>query len=355
MNEILDTVKDGFKISEFLENSKEFTMINFPDIDLEKIFTEVISGSFNLNDIGLNVFYVLGDNILEIVKILVTVLIVIIINSIFKIVIESLENNSSSKITEFIHYLVVVTIVLDLFINITDELKEVLLNINNFMNMFLPLITGLMISTGNVLTSSVIQNILFLSTIFISNFINMFLIPFFMITITISVVSNLSNKVKIEKLSKFFKSSIVWGLGIILTIFISLLSLETEITSSVDSLTAKTTKAAVSNFIPVVGKIMGDSVETVIGAFGILKNSVGVIGIVVVLSLTVFPIIKLLIMYILFNLAAVFSEMVADEKIVKLIEGLSDNIKLLLGILISVTIMFIIEIVIVIKISYGLV
>lgn len=355
MNEILDTVKDGFKISEFLENSKEFTMINFPGIDLEKIFTEVISGSFNLNDIGLNVFSVLGDNILEIVKILVTVLIVIIINSIFKIVIESLENNSSSKITEFIHYLVVVTIVLDLFINITDEFKEVLLNINNFMNMFLPLITGLMISTGNVLTSSVIQNILFLSTIFISNFINMFLIPFFMITITISVVSNLSNKVKIEKLSNFFKSSIVWCLGIILTIFISLLSLETEITSSVDSLTAKTTKAAVSNFIPVVGKIMGDSVETVIGAFGILKNSVGVIGIVVVLSLTVFPIIKLLIMYILFNLAAVFSEMVADEKIVKLIEGLSDNIKLLLGILISVTIMFIIEIVIVIKISYGLV
>ena len=60
-------------------------------------------------------------------------------------------------------------------------------------------------------------------------------------------------------------------------------------------------------------------------------------------------------MYILFNLTAVFSEMVADEKIVKLIEGLSDNIKLLLGILISVTIMFIIEIVIVIKISYGLV
>lgn len=355
MNEILDTVKDGFKISEFLENSKEFTMINFPGIDLEKIFTEVISGSFNLNDIGLNVFSVLGDNILEIVKILVTVLIVIIINSIFKIVIESLENNSSSKITEFIHYLVVVTIVLDLFINITDEFKDVLLNINNFMNMFLPLVTGLMISTGNVLTSSVIQNILFLSTIFISNFINMFLIPFFMITITISVVSNLSNKVKIEKLSKFFKSSIVWCLGIILTIFISLLSLETEITSSVDSLTAKTTKAAVSNFIPVVGKIMGDSVETVIGAFGILKNSVGVIGIVVVLSLTLFPIIKLLIMYILFNLAAVFSEMVADEKIVKLIEGLSDNIKLLLGILISVTIMFIIEIVIVIKISYGLV
>ena len=100
---------------------------------------------------------------------------------------------------------------------------------------------------------------------------------------------------------------------------------------------------------------MGDSVETVIGAFGILKNSVGVIGIVVILSLTVFPIIKLLIMYILFNLAAAFSEMVADEKIVKLIEGLSDNIKLLLGILISVTIMFIIEIVIVIKISYGLV
>ena len=77
--------------------------------------------------------------------------------------------------------------------------------------------------------------------------------------------------------------------------------------------------AAISNFIPVVGKIMGDSVDAVLGSFNVLKNSVGIIGIIVVLSLTLFPIIKVFIMYVLFNLTSAFAEIVAEEKIISLI------------------------------------
>ena len=223
------------------------------------------------------------------------------------------------------------------------------------MNMFVPFLSMLIVSTGNIVTSSVAEGVLFFSILFVSNFIKNFLIPMFMISVTLSVVSNFSDKVKLEKLAKFFKSSIIWLLGILLTAFICVLSLETEITSTVDSFTSKTTKAAVSNFIPVVGKIMGDSLDAVLGSFNILKNSVGVIGIIVVLSLTLFPLIKLFVMYLLFNLTTVFSEIVAEDNIVKLLNGLSDNLKILLGIFISVTIMLIIEIVIVIRITNGVI
>ena len=48
----------------------------------------------------------------------------------------------------------------------------------------------------------------------------------------------------------------VWILGVILTIFVGLISVEGSLSSSVDGITAKTTKAAVSSFIPVVGKIL---------------------------------------------------------------------------------------------------
>lgn len=49
-----------------------------------------------------------------------------------------------------------------------------------------------------------------------------------------------------------------------LTIFVGLLSLEGTLSSSVDGLTAKTAKVAISNFIPVVGKVLGDSIDTVL-------------------------------------------------------------------------------------------
>ena len=49
-------------------------------------------------------------------------------------------------------------------------------------------------------------------------------------------------------------------LGIFLTIFVGIVSLEGTLSSSVDGITAKTAKAAVSSFIPVVGKVLGDAV-----------------------------------------------------------------------------------------------
>lgn len=53
------------------------------------------------------------------------------------------------------------------------------------------------------------------------------------------------------------------------------LSLEGTLTSSVDGLTAKTTKAVVTSTIPVVGKLLGETVDAVLGCSNILKNAVG--------------------------------------------------------------------------------
>ncbi len=87
---------------------------------------------------------------------------------------------------------------------------------------------------------------------FIGNFITMFLIPLILISTSLGIVSQISEKIQIGKLSKFFKSSVVWILGIVLTIFTGVLSLEGTLTSSVDGFTAKTTKAVVTSTIPVV-------------------------------------------------------------------------------------------------------
>ena len=65
-----------------------------------------------------------------------------------------------------------------------------------------------------------------------------------LISITFGIVSNISDTIQISKLSKFMQSSIVWILGIILTIFVCTLSIEGTLSSSVDGMTAKTAKAA---------------------------------------------------------------------------------------------------------------
>jgi len=172
-----------------------------------------------------------------------------------------------------------------------------------------------------------------------------------LVSTSLGIISKVSERIHVDKLSKFFKSSVVWVLGVILTLFVGIVSVEGSLSSSVDGLTAKTTKAAVSNFIPVVGKILGDAVDTVMGCSSILKNAVGLVGVIIIIGICVIPIVKLTILMIIYYIGAAICQPIADEKIIKLLDQMGDTFKTLLAILCSVSVMFIIGVTLVIKIS----
>ena len=116
-------------------------------------------------------------------------------------------------------------------------------------------------------------------------------------------------------------------------------------------LTVKTTKAAISNFVPVVGKILGDAVDTVMGCSNILKNALGTVGVIVIIGICVLPIIKLTMITITYHITAAICQPIADAKIVDLLSQIGDTFKILLAMLISISVMLIIGITLVIKIS----
>lgn len=116
-------------------------------------------------------------------------------------------------------------------------------------------------------------------------------------------------------------------------------------------ITAKTTKAVVSSAIPVVGKILGDAVDTVLGCGIILKNAVGLVGIIIVIGICIVPIIKLGVITLVYKLIAGISQPIADEKITGLLEQIGDIFKIFFAILSSISFMIIIGTTLVLKIS----
>ena len=237
------------------------------------------------------------------------------------------------------------------FADIIQLAKTTIQNLVGFSYTLLPILLTLMMTTGNIVSAGAVQPILLFLITFIGNMITTFLLPLILIGTALSIISKVSDKVQIDKLAKYFKSSVVWVLGIVLTIFVGILSLEGSLTSSVDGVTAKTAKAAVSNFIPVVGKILGDAVDTVIGCSNILKNAVGIVGVIVVIGICIIPIIKLSILTLTYYITSALCQPIADDKIVSLLSGMGDTFKVLLAMLISVSVMLMIGITLVIKIS----
>lgn len=351
MNEIIASEMNKFGINNFFDSSQKYTETLFPEMSLDKLFTSTLNGNvFSLlrNNSLIKIFY---KEFRTTIGLMSSVLIIIIVHTIFKTIVDGLKNSENSKIAYFLQYLLIVTLVVESFVLILDLTRETVKNVVNFMNLLIPLMITLMLTTGSLTTTSVFQPALIFLTSFIGNFIENFVIPLLMVSIVLSIISNLSDKIQVDKLSKFFRSFIVWVLGILLTLFTCILSLEGTLSSGVDGVASKTTKAAVSTLVPVVGKIMGDTVDSIIGCTNILKNSVGVIGIIIIIGIIAVPTIKILIMWFSFKLMAVVCEPVSDEKIVKLFEQIADSYKIMLAILISVSAMFIISITLVIKIT----
>lgn len=183
-------------------------------------------------------------------------MVIIIISSVLRSITDGLENKSVSQITYYITYILIVTIVMKNFSDIINMVKASIDNLVAFTNCLIPLLITLMITTGNIASAGMLQPIILWIISFIGNFINVVLVPVSLISVALSVISNVSDRVQIDKLSKYINTTVVWILGIVLTIFVGVSSLEGSITNGVDALTVKTTKAAVSNFIPIVGKIL---------------------------------------------------------------------------------------------------
>ena len=350
-DEIMSSTQEKFNISGFLKEAQKYTNESFEEIDLSSMLGQAIQGKVDNNKLYKIIIKLLVKEVSSSLKILISILVIIVIHGILKAITDGLENNSVSQIIYFVQYILIVTLIMSNFSEIIKLVKDTANDLVGFINVLIPLLLTLMVYTGNITTSTVIEPIVLAISNFVGNIIADVLIPIVLIIVTFSIVSKVSERVQVEKLSKFLKSGVVWFLGIVLTVFVGVVSLEGTLSSSVDGVTAKTAKAAVSTVIPVVGKILGDVVDSVLGCGVILKNAVGFVGVIVILSICIMPIIKIGTLSIIYSLASAVVQPIADEKIVKLLDEMSGVFKLLLGILCALSIILIIGITMVVKIS----
>ena len=340
-----------FGISSFIQNSKQYTGNFFDDIDIGEILNSAIKGEIDNTTIYKKILNKLGNEVQTGIKSLACILAIIIIHSILKSISESLENDSVSKLIYYVQYIAIITIIMGNFSDIINLVKETTTNLIGFMNTLIPVLISLMVYTGSITTTSILEPIILFMINFIGNLIQDILIPVILIITSISIISKISDRVQLINISKFLKSSTVWLLGTILTIFVGVVSLEGTLSSSVDGITAKTAKAIVSSAVPVVGKILGDVVDSVLGCGVILKNAVGFVGVIIIIGICILPILKLTVLTFSYKLVASVSEVIADDKIVKLLDEIADIFKILLAILVSIMFMVIIGTTLLIKMS----
>lgn len=350
-DKIIASEMESLNLSSFIREGEKYTKEVFKDIDISELMSSAIAGKVDNKLVYSSILTLFGKEIISSIKLMAGILVIVVIHSILKSIVESLGNEEASNITYYVEYILIVTLIMSNFSNLIAAVENSITNMIGFVNSLVPILLALIISTGSAVSSGIIQPILLFSIVFIGNTINIVIIPIVVISTVMGIISNISDKIEINKLSKFLQSTTLWVLGIITTVIVSALSLEGSLASSVDGVAIKGLKAATSGLVPVVGKTLGDSISTVLGCTSIIKNAVGFVGIIVIIGICVVPIIRLTVLTLLYSFTAAICEPIADKHIVNVLEQIAGSFKFILGVMFFVAVLFIVGIAITLKVS----
>ena len=203
--------------------------------------------------------------------------------------------------------------------------------LSTFSKVLLPTLAAATAVSGSAATASMQQvTTVFLVSLLVS-LIDSLLMPFCYLYIGTLAAGVCLGERRLSAMADGMKKGITWILTTTLLLFTIYLSVSRVLTGATDAAAVKVTKAAISGVVPVVGGIISEVSESVLAGAGVVKNTIGVFGMLAVLGLCVGPFLRLGVQYLLYKGVAFLSGAVGDETLCKLINGLGGAFGLVLG------------------------
>ena len=166
-----------------------------------------------------------------------------------------------------------------------SDTLNVLQAASEFMLVFVPVFAGIIAAMGKAAAASAANTVTLGAAQLFSQLAVNFLVPVCGTVMGLSVTGAIHPELNISKLGELIKKWAVWGLSLLMTVFMSILSAQTFVKNSADSVLIRTAKFAVSNGVPIVGGTISDAVNTVHASLSLLHSSIGTYGIVAALAI----------------------------------------------------------------------
>lgn len=255
-----------------------------------------------------------------------TLILLSLLSALLKVLQSAFEKTAISKVADIIVVSAFMLISLGTFKTVADVFLNTATHVNDLLIALLPVILGLIAASGGV-TSAVFFSpvLLFLvnSSIFIIKTIT---IPLLYISTILGITSQINSEYSFSGLAISFRKIAIWTLGIMMATVIGFLSIQGVTTSVADGVGAKSLTFVTSNFIPVVGRVLTDATGVALNMSVVLKNSIGLAGLVVLLIILLFPALKILAVAAVYKLAEVAFQPLNHKIFLKSVEIVSKNL-----------------------------
>lgn len=327
---------------EYINNMKsDVELMNDLDpVEYFKSYLENRQGNLSFEDITLAIVSFLFKEVKTVLSLSLSVIVIAILCSLIKNLQMSFSNDGISNVAFYSCYCMLIVILSKSFLVSLSIATDVITKISDFMSALLPILVVMLGSAGGFTQAVTMDPIIIIATLVIPRIYLNIIIPLILMSFVLQFANNMSSEYKIDNLCKLLKQITIWLQGIILTVFIGILTVRGITSSTIDAVTLKTAKFAIDNFIPIVGKAFSDSISAVAGYSLIIKNAISSLGLIVIILLMLYPVLKLILMAWVYKLSAALIEPISDKRITSSIAAAGDSLILIMSCVLSVSLMF---------------
>lgn len=211
---------------------------------------------------------------------------------------------------------------------------------SGWMQALFPVLVTLLAAVGGTASSAFYQPAVMAAAGSMTALVEQVTMPLAVGVAVLTMVGGLSENLRVTRLCRLLRQAASWTLGFGFTVFLGVMTVQGAGSAAVDGVSIRTAKYAVDHFIPIVGGMFADTVDTLVGCSLVVHNAVGILGLLLLLGALLAPILRTVMTLFLYRACAAVLEPVADGPLCRAIGGYADVFSLLFVIQLSVGAMF---------------
>ncbi len=322
----------------FLPESQKGSLVDFISGEKEFSFQEWFKG------IGKFIFHEFLVN----GRLLGSLLLLTILSMFLQSLQNAFEQSTISKIAYSIVYMVLIILGLNSFHVAIEYTKETIDVMISFLMALIPLLMALIAATGGMVSAAFFHPVLLFLMNTSGMLIQFVVLPLLFFSALLSIVSTMTEHYKMTQLAQLLRNFAIGILGAFMTVFLGVVSVQGTTSAVADGVALRTAKFVAGNFIPVIGRMFTDATDTVMNASVLLKNTVGLTGVIILLLITAFPAIKILMISFIYKLSASLLQPLGGGPIIKCLDIIGKSMIYIFASLALVSLMFFLSITVII-------
>lgn len=317
----------------FLEELDEDTYkvldeLGLTDFDYNKII------DFSFSDIADYLKEMIADGVKKPLYSCGIILLIIILSSFFQGFRESVNDSEMISLLSTVSALVIVVLLVSQLKYSISSACAAISVCADFIFAFVPAFCIIVAASGNTVTAFS-TNTLLLSLAQALNFIskNIFL-PLSNCFLAIGICSGIRSELNLQQLIYNLKKYLTTAISVCATAFVSILSIKTAVSARADAIGLRSMRFVINSVVPVIGGAISEGLLSIQAYSSLIKSSVGIVGIIAVLTVFVPPVLNVSFWRLFLSLCRTVSDIFNDRSVSSVLKAFEDSLLIMNVILI---------------------